>query len=177
MNTGNFTFEEIENKAPEKIKRKLEQLECLNERPDYHPEPNTYEHIKIVTNRLIKFGEINLIMAGFYHDICKFDTAKLNPKTGYPTSPGHDKWAEKLILTDEYVQFHLNYFGADKDKVAEICAQHMRIKQINQMKPSKQEKLKNNPVYNYLRIFTMADNMLEDFVVNADMYKLFKGES
>lgn len=156
-------FEELVELAPTLIKRKLEQLECLRERPDYHPEPNTKEHIKIVTERLIKTGDINLILSGVFHDICKFDTARLNHKNGYPTSPGHDAWAASLIRNNQEIQDFIQSLGGNIVQIAEICENHMRIKLFSEMKQSKQDAMKALPTYSKLLIFTEADNMLKEF--------------
>ena len=85
-----MTFQQLISTAPSIVQSKLEELKTLRERPDYHPEPSTFHHIEIVTNRLIQTGDPDLIMAGILHDICKLDCKKINPKTGHPTSPGHD---------------------------------------------------------------------------------------
>ncbi len=129
-----MTFQEIIATAPRPISRRLEQLKFLRERPDYHPESSAFEHIKIVTERLIPTGDMNLTMAGIMHDICKFDTVKMNEKTGWPTSPGHDDAARDLIYDNGYdgimVRAWLKSNGADFEKVAGIAKNHMRFHQL-----------------------------------------------
>ena len=162
-----MTFQEIISTAPHTIKRKLEQLKFLRERPDFHPEPSAFEHIKIVTERLIPTGDMNLVMAGIMHDICKFDTVKMNEKTGWPTSPGHDDAAHDLVLNDYSIQLWIRENGAKVVTVANIAKNHMRFHQLGNMRDSKREKYiqewKDQGIMHYLEIFGAADNMLAEF--------------
>ena len=73
--------------APNIVQDKLEDLKTLRERPDFHPEPSTFDHIYIVTERLMETNDMDLVLAGLLHDICKLDCMKINPRTGWPTSP------------------------------------------------------------------------------------------
>jgi hypothetical protein len=165
-----MTFTELIKNAPPVITRKLEQLKFLRERPDFHPEPSAFEHIKIVTERLIPTQDMNLIFAGILHDICKFDTVKMNEKSGWPTSPGHDKHAETLILISPSIKDWIHENGGDSIKVAAICGAHMRFHQLGQMREFKKEAQiadwKDRGIWDYLQIFGAADNMLVEFDIN-----------
>ena len=165
-----MTFQHLIESAPHAIKRKLEQLKFLRERPDYHPEPSAFAHIQIVTERLIHTGDPNLILAGVLHDICKLDTVKMNEKTGWPTSPGHDIAAFDLIKETPAIQQWIMDNGADPHIVAHICLAHMRFHQLGAMRPFKREnqiqKWKEIGIWDYLQIFGAADNMLEEFDLN-----------
>jgi hypothetical protein len=162
-----MTFQELINTAPHIIKRKLEQLKFLRERPDYHPEPSAFHHIQIVTERLMQTGDINLILSGVLHDICKLDTVRMNEKTGWPTSPGHDDAAHDLILNTQEVQDWIRFHGGKVVTVANICKAHMRFHQIGQMREFKREaniqNWKDQGIWDALQIFGAADNMLEEF--------------
>ena len=165
-----MTFQELINTAPHVIKRKLEQLKFLRERPDYHPEPSAFAHIQIVTERLIPTGDKNLILAGVLHDIHKFDTVCMNEKTGWPTSPGHDDAAYDLIHTNASVQSWIFEHGGNMNTVANICKAHMRFHQIGQMRDHKREgniqNWKDQGIWDQLQIFGAADNMLVEFDLN-----------
>ena len=76
METRFKTFEELVALAPQDIKDELERLKTYKEDNRYHPESSAYEHIKIVTTRLITTGDIDLIMAGVFHDIGKLQAAE-----------------------------------------------------------------------------------------------------
>lgn len=170
-------FHDIIQTAPHIIKRKLEQLKFLRERPDFHPEPSAFHHIQIVTDRLVPTGNPNLIMAGILHDICKLDTVRENPKTGFPTSPGHDDAAHDLILNDQSIQEFIRQNGAKVTMVANICKAHMRFHQLGQMRPAKRDKQiqdwTDQGIFDMLQIFGAADNMLVDFDLN-NLEKSFK---
>ena len=170
-------FHDIIQDAPHIIKRKLEQLKFLRERPDFHPEPSAFHHIQIVTDRLIPTGNPNLIMAGILHDICKFDTVRENPKTGFPTSPGHDDAAFELIINSSEITNWINDNGGFMPNVAFICKAHMRFHQLGQMRPAKRDaQIKiwtDQGIFDMLQIFGAADNMLVDFDLN-NLDKSFK---
>ena len=163
-----MTFDTLIEKAPETVKALVEGLKTLRERPDFHPEESAYEHIKIVTNRLIQTGNPDLIMSGIFHDIFKKVTAKLNPKNGYPTSPGHDYLAHKSIMEwlkddNNEIIAYIKSIGADPERVALMCKHHMRIKVIGEMRQAKQEAFRQMEIFRDLQIFDRADNMLTDF--------------
>jgi hypothetical protein len=163
-------FQDLINTAPPVIARKLEQLKFLRERPDFHPEPSAFEHIKIVTERLIPTGDMDLILSGILHDICKFDTVKMNEKTGWPTSPGHDNHAETLIRFSPSIKEWIEENGGNWDKVASICGAHMRFHQLGTMRPFKRDAQiaywTEKGIMVKLEIFGAADNMLVDFDLN-----------
>jgi hypothetical protein len=171
------TFQEIIDSAPHIIKRKLEQLKFLRERPDYHPEESAFKHIQIVTERLMQTGDPDLIMSGILHDIAKFDTVQMNPKTGWPTSPGHDKAAARLIEESDTIGNWIEAFKADPDIVALICGAHMRFHQLGDMKPAKRDSQiqswKDAGIWDKLQFMGAADNMLEDFDMD-NISKSFK---
>lgn len=162
-----MTFQELISTAPPVITRKLEQLKFLRERPDFHPESSAFAHIQIVTVRLIPTGNMDLILAGILHDICKFDTVKMNEKSGWPTSPSHDKEAETLIRSSLPIKDWIVKNGGNWDAIALICGAHMRFHQLGKMRPAKYDAQvqlwKDQGIFDYLQIFGAADNMLAEF--------------
>ena len=170
-------FQSLIQSAPHIVKRKLEQLKFLRERPDYHPEPSTFHHIQIVTERVQVTENPNLILAGILHDICKLDTVQMNEKTGWPTSPGHDDAAHDLILNDETIQEWIQQNEGKIIHVANLCKFHMRFHQLGNMRESKRnaniDKWKELEIWEDLQILGAADNMLEEFHLN-DVEKSFK---
>lgn len=165
-----FTFDTLIESAPDIVKNNLFANKSLRERPDYHPEESAYKHIKIVTERLIPTGDMNLIFAGIFHDIKKAETAKINPKTGWPTCPGHDVKAFEFIQESKDIQNWIESNGGDPNTVARICLNHMRFHQLSEMRESKREITihywKDQGIWEYLQIFGAADNMLVDFDLN-----------
>ena len=172
-----MTFLDLITDAPKTISRKLEQLKFLRERPDFHPEPSAFHHIQIVTDRLIPTGDMDLVMAGILHDICKFDTVKMNDKTGWPTSPGHDQAAFDLIVSSRDITDWINGKGAFMPNVAHICKGHMRFHQLGDMRQAKRDaqiaEWTRLGIFDKLQIFGAADNMIEDFDLN-NLEKSFK---
>ena len=162
-----MTFQDLITTAPPVIQRKLEQLKFLRERPDFHPEPSAFAHIQIVTERLIPTGDMDLILSGVLHDICKFDTVKMNEKTGWPTSPGHDQAAFDLIFSSLSIKDWIRDTGGDEVNVALICKGHMRFHQLGDMRPFKREdqiqEWTELGIFDKLQIFGAADNMLAEF--------------
>jgi len=157
-----MTFESILNSAPLIVQEKFPALRQLRERPDFHPEESAAIHIQIVTERCMQLNNPNLIMTGLFHDLFKAETARLNPKNGWPTCPGHDTKGEAFIRNNVEVQDFIRSFKADPDIVAWLVSQHMRIAQINNMKLSKQIAFREMEHFNLLEVFHIADNMLFD---------------
>lgn len=154
----------IENlSVPRSVLDRYEKLKVLRERPDFHPEESAFEHIKIVTDRLILTGDPDLIVAGMLHDLFKCDTAQINPKTGYPTCPGHDVAVASFIRRDEEVQQWISSMGADVQMVQNLCKDHMRFHQFGQMRNVKQKEFMSRPHWKKLEVLGAADNMLKDF--------------
>lgn len=175
--TKEMTFNDLIESAPSIVKKKLTANKSLRERPDYHPEESAFEHIRIVTERLIPTGDMNLVFAGIFHDICKAETAEISPKTGFPRCPGHDVKAFDLIKETPVIQSFISSGGGDPHIVAHICLNHMRFHQLGEMRESKREafiqRMTDQGIFQYLQIFGAADNMLVDFDIN-DLEKSFK---
>lgn len=167
------TFEELVALAPQDIQDRLTELRGLVERPDYHPEPNCYEHVRIVTSRLMKTGDIDLVLAGLYHDIGKRETVKTNPRSGFPMTPGHEHIAAKLVERDK--EF-IREMGGNVKNVQEIAKYHMKMKQMSRMRPSKQQAVKDLKNYDKLCVFTKADSMLKTFNYDSNTGKVTQTE-
>lgn len=165
-----MTFEFILNHAPQIVQDKFPALRQLRERPDFHPEESAAEHIRIVTERCIRSNNPNLIMTAFFHDLFKAETARPNPKTGWPTCPGHDTKGEAFIRDNVEVQNFIRSFGAEWEIVAWLVGQHMRIAQIDNMRASKQAAFRAEPHFDALVAFHFCDDMTisnEEAISNA----------
>jgi hypothetical protein len=150
--------------APQEISYRLENLKGIRERPDYHPEENCYLHIERVVYRALLLKDVNLIWAGIFHDLGKWDYNQISPKTGYPTAPGHDKFGAEMV--SKFSNFILNskIFGIEDEPnlraIHFVCAQHMRVHQIDNMKPLKRKHLTDSLYWSQLQRFAKLDNML-----------------
>lgn len=154
-------FEQLVSSAPKQVQDMLEELKTFRERPDFHPEESTFEHIRIVTERLMTTGDPDLIMTGFFHDLFKLKTATV--RNGFPSSPGHDTEVEAFINSEGSVREFIRENGADPNKVAFMCGQHMRVKHIGEMSTKKRNAVILDSTYPSLLMFTLADRMLMDW--------------
>lgn len=154
------SFEELVTLAPRDIIRVIVASQDNPENINWHPEGNTYAHIKIVVNRLIETNDINLILSGLFHDLGKVSTTKPNPKTGLPCAFGHEFVSAKLV--NENASF-IDEMGGDADIVHGIVKNHMRIKQYNSMSFKKQKEMDELPYIKQLIAFSKADTMLAEW--------------
>jgi len=168
-----MTFQEIVDTLPLQLKIKLYNLKNLTERNDYHPEENTFEHIRIVTERCMSTHDNDLIMAGIFHDLGKMDAAFHirdnhygtdyfieNLNTGKIKTYGHERIAVNIV--DSYKSF-IEDFGANYEVVRYLVGEHMRVKQLSKMKKTNANRLKDHKYFPKLAIFTDADSMLKPF--------------
>lgn len=153
-------FEEILLKAPEEIRTLINDLAGLRERPDYHPEENCRIHVQIVYERLLDTCNPNLWLSALFHDCGKLVKNIKNPKTGWPTAPNHDKFGADMVR--KYSDWVIE-MGGDPEIVEEICAQHMRVKSFDDMRPSTQQEIMLLKSWNELKLFTKADDMLREW--------------
>ena len=151
------SFDHIFSLLPNKQQDMIKSLEKIRERPDYHPESSCLEHVRIVTERCIETGDIDLILSAVFHDIYKFKMNEVNEKSGWPTARGHEDSAANMVLDN--TDFILK-MGGDPLMVAGICQHHMRIKKFKEMKASKKWAMRNQPFFLKVAVFTRADNML-----------------
>lgn len=152
------TFDELVIQAPEEIKDILSRSSETKQSPDWHPEGSVLKHIQIVYNRAKKTGDLDLVIVAFFHDLGKEKVTKPSKNTkGSWSAYGHEFVSTKLV--DKYKDF-IEGLGGDFDKIRIIVNQHMRIKQITEMRPHKQQELRDNKYYKDLCRFTDFDNML-----------------
>lgn len=156
-------FDELVSLAPDNIKSELERLKTYKENNDYHPEDNVYEHIKIVTERLIKTNDINLILSGLFHDITKLIACEITfDKTGKFRSFGHDKLSADFVIKNKEFIVSL---GGNVDEIYSIVINHMRIGIFDVMGDKKRNEMRKLPIFDKLCIFARADDMLNKFEI------------
>jgi len=130
--------------------------------PKWHPEGpneptphNVYFHTNIVYERARNYGDVNLMMAAFFHDLGKVDTTKLNDHGSWG-SHGHEAVSARLV---ERYRDWIEEMDCDYDIVYNVVKEHMRIKKMDEMRPLKQRELLNNPYVGFIQKFTEFDNM------------------
>lgn len=151
------TFDQIFKLLPMKQRDMIISLKQVRERPDFHPEENAFEHVRIVTERCIETGDIDLIIAAVFHDIFKFKLMTINEKSGWPTAQDHEKEAAIMVLDNaDFIE----KLGGNTKMVAGICLHHMRMKNFKNMRKSKQQHMMNQPFFLKTAVFKRADSML-----------------
>jgi len=147
---------ELINSMPKELREILFLQWKAKQNYDWHPEGNTLKHILITIKRAYdKHGDDpNLIMAALFHDLGKFYTYEINPKTGKPTAYGHEKVSVKIM--NEFREWIDSFIGVDFDIVRDIVDYHMVVKRSTweKMRDVKKEKIINNPAYDRLKLFT-----------------------
>jgi len=151
------SFEDIIDIFPKTLKDLINNLKNNPERTDYHPEGNTYNHTKKVVEKLIPTKNINLILAGVFHDLGKLYTTEIDPRINQPSSHGHENISAKIV--SEFRSF-INSVGGNADIVYQIVLNHMKIKNFKNLNKKEQEWLKSSPHFGLFKTFTIADDMV-----------------
>lgn len=156
LNKNNLpTFDEMVSLVPEGVFDLLVKCGDTPQSNKWHPEGNVLIHTKIVYDRALKTGDINMVLAALFHDLGKVETTKKNKKGDW-SAHGHEfKSAKILVSYKDWIES----MGGDYDVVRDIVVGHMRIKYINEMRPHKQQQMKDSPVYGHLVKFTEFDSM------------------
>jgi CRISPR/Cas system-associated endonuclease Cas3-HD len=128
-------------------------LANVPQRIDFHPEGNTLKHVITVTRRAILTNDVDIILSAIFHDIGKDDTLDFDVN-GRPTAHGHEKISAKLVVKYRNL---IKSLGGNPVVVFFIVKNHMRVKRLNEMRKSKQNRLKNHPHFSKLMKFTKID--------------------
>ncbi len=99
--------------------------------PDYHPEGNVFEHIRLMLEKLPPCASSSLPWAVILHDIAKPATAERDSTTGAIHFYGHEKVGAAMA------QRILQRLRFPKKQIEEIVAcvrQHMQFKDVKQMR-------------------------------------------
>ena len=151
------TFEQLYDLAPQELKDLIDQCKITQQSKVWHPEGNCYNHIKIVYNRARNIEDLNLAIAGFMHDLGKVETTKPHAtKPGAWPAHGHEFVSAKLVK--KYADW-IKELGADPELVHDVVKGHMRIQQIDNMRPFKKEAFKQEKWFNKIAEFTKLDDM------------------
>lgn len=149
------TWEELVSSAPEEIRSYIEKMKETPQGTDWHPEGNCFVHSRLVFDRAREYGDINLALAAFFHDLGKVDTTSPNKKGGW-SAHGHERVSARLA--DRSANW-IEEMGGNPEEVHELVFQHMRIKQFDQMKGSKKAIMRANPLFGKFNQFSKFDDM------------------
>lgn len=114
------------------IKNKIKTAFNYAERLDYHPEGNTGQHIFLVCVRALLYtNDVNLVLAGIFHDICKPDSGYSRVDTlgnTYWSNPDHDQQAGQY-LNDSWNAYKLiRSMNGNVNQIKGLCRWHMAMK-------------------------------------------------
>ena len=146
------SFKDLFNILPNDLQKLVYNLKNTPQRPDYHPEGNTLKHTIVVVNRALKERDLDMAIAAIFHDLGKPHTTIINPKTGYPSQPGHEKYSAKYVK--EYANW-IKEIGANPANIYYIVRNHMKFKILKN--PNKIKKLKSFRAADKLSRFSKHD--------------------
>jgi tRNA nucleotidyltransferase/poly(A) polymerase/Zn finger protein HypA/HybF involved in hydrogenase expression len=152
--SGITDFKSLFKKMPSDLQKRVYNLKNFGQRVDKHPEGNVLKHTIMVVNRSIKEDDIDIAIAAMFHDIGKDETAGIHPKKGHITHFGHEKVSASLVK--KYKKF-IEDVGGNTANVFYIVKNHMRYKQLSDMRPVKQDKLKSFRAFDKLGKFSKHD--------------------
>jgi len=151
------TFEEISKAAPKEIQDYLRRCGNTPQSAQWHPEGDVLKHISIVYNRARKTGDMNNAIAALFHDLGKADVTKQSfTKPDAWPAHGHEFVSAKLV--EKYKEW-IQSIGADWKEVYEMVKEHIRVKKIGEMRPSKQAELRSNKYFSKINNFSQFDDM------------------
>lgn len=153
-NLDDYSFDALYDAAPQSLKDLLDGLKLVKQNPEWHPEGDTYIHTKTVVNRLAKYKDINLSLAGLFHDEGKNRTTKINPKTGQYHSPGHEIYSAQAV--DAFSDWIIE-MGGNTNVIREIILNHMIIKYTDQMTKLQRKHIPLLKSYPLILKFSEAD--------------------
>jgi len=155
------TFYDFYDAAPAEIKAYIDRCEKTEQSKNWHPEGNVKTHTLIVFNRAKRTGDINFMLAAFFHDLGKADTTTTSPSNpGKFSAKMHERVSARLVT--KYRDW-IESMGGDFDKVYYIVDQHMRVKHIHEMRPSKREAFRQEKYFDLVNKFSDFDNMQTDY--------------
>lgn len=154
----NITFDELCETSPVYY---LDKSKNISQSPDWHPEGNLLNHIRIVFNRAQRTKDINLVLAAIFHDLGKIDTTVKHPIIPNKwTAKAHEKYSTQI--TNDNKKW-IQQMGGDFDVVKYIVEQHMRIKYMDEMREHKKKIFMEHPFFPMLEKFSELDNMSIDY--------------
>lgn len=107
-------------------------MQC-EQTPDFHPEGNVYNHIRLMLTMLPPDAAPSLPWTVLMHDVAKPVTASRNPQTGSINFYGHEKVGAEMA--GEILQ-RLKFPRKQTEEIAEVVLHHMQFKDVREMRKS-----------------------------------------
>ena len=126
-------------------------LKGLPQPPEWHPEGDVFEHT-LAALRCNESLDPELNLAILFHDLGKAETYRLIE--GRHTYHGHDQAGREIVLK---LAARLGLKRTLGDRLAFVAGEHMRAKLVGEMKPSKAQRLIDDPAWPLLKATTLCD--------------------
>lgn len=140
---------------PNSLRFNIFESRKIMQNPEWHPEGDVYTHSKIVTNRCHKnFRNINLILAGVFHDLGKIDVTVFNEEKNTFSAHGHEELS--LMYIEQNIKW-IKWMGGNPKKISYIVKNHMRIKFMDEMKPKKRKNFMKEKWFHLVEKFATCD--------------------
>lgn len=107
-------------------------MQC-EQTPDYHPEGNVYNHIRLMLTKLPPDAAASLPWTVLMHDVAKPVTAARNPQTGSINFYGHEKVGADMT---EAILQRLKFPRKQTEEIAAVVLHHMQFKDVKGMRKS-----------------------------------------
>ena len=148
-------FKLLYDSAPQDLKDIVDATKNIEQSKEWHPEGDVYVHTRLVTNRLQNcYNDINLSLAGFFHDLGKVTSTDWNEEKQSWTAHGHEDDSSDIV--DKYEDWILA-LGGDIEIIKFIVENHMRIKYLDEFRLQQKISFLNEPLFDYVLKFTTAD--------------------
>ena len=146
---------------------RIRALDFVEQSPIHHPEGTVGTHTALVVGALLKKYPRNeeLHWAGLFHDMGKLEATEYNEVKGTWTAYGHENFS--VLHWNEFVEesydMRRGFIPGENPirigKVEWIIKNHMRYKQLDTMRQTKVDELKDNGWFEDLEKLGEADNM------------------
>ncbi len=107
-------------------------LQGCEQPPQFHPEGDVFVHTRLMLSLLPPDASLTLVLAVLFHDIAKPATQTRDPDWRIRFN-GHEKVGAEMTLA---ILKRLRYSNAVIDKVVNSVLNHMRFKDVSQMRTS-----------------------------------------
>ena len=112
--------------------------------PDFHPEGNVFNHLRLMLEHLPAAAHPSLPWAALLHDVAKPVTASTDPKTGSTHFYGHEKIGAEMA---EGILQRLRFSRKRIEEVVKAVRYHMQFKDAPQMRKSTLRRVLMRPTF------------------------------
>jgi poly(A) polymerase len=128
----------------EQILPELEATIHCEQSPDFHPEGNVFDHLRLMLEKMPADADPSLPWAVLLHDIAKPLTASRDPKTGSIHFYEHEKIGAEMA---EKILERLRFPRKQIEAIAKAVRCHMQFKDAMQMRKSTLRRLLMRPTF------------------------------